>query len=143
MKKTALIALPLAALIGFGAAACSSDDDSSSSSSTTTSAAPSEAATQRPADVKAQELSDAIAAKFPNAKVTAYHGQVSLNVSKDDKDVVTFVEQQTGMTADAKKQIADAGKDPSSVTYDAWLVNVTPDDQGGSQWRIVSIAPSN
>jgi len=47
MKKTALIALPLAALIGFGAAACSSDDDSSSSP-TTTSAASTEARPSAP-----------------------------------------------------------------------------------------------
>jgi len=142
MKKPALIALPLAALIGFGAAACSSDDDASASGTTTAPTA-TLTATQRPADVAAQELDDAIKAKFPDAKVSAYHGQVSLNVSKGEKGVAAFVEKQTGMTADAKKQIEAAGTDPSSVAYGSWLVNVTPDDQGGVQWRIVSVAPSS
>jgi hypothetical protein len=140
MKKPALIALPLAALIGFGAAACSSD--ASSSGATTTSAGTS-TTTQRPADVAAQELNDAVVAKFPDAKVSAYHGQVNLNVAKGENGVVAFVEKQTGMTADVKKQIEAAGTDPSSVTYGSWLVNVTPDDKGGAQWRVVSIAPSN
>jgi hypothetical protein len=144
MKKSALIALPVAALIGFGAAACSSDDDGSSSDTTTTSAATStEAATQRPADVAAQKLADAINAKFPDAKAAPYHGQVGLTVAKGQDDVVALVETETGMTAAVKKQIADAGNDPSSVTYDNWLVNVTPDGKGGADWRIVSIAPSN
>ncbi|MGC5168533.1 hypothetical protein [Luteimicrobium sp. DT211] len=143
MKKTALVALPLAALIGFGAAACSSDDDSSSSATTTSAAAATGAATQRPADVAAQKLADAINEKFPDAKATPYHGQISLTVAKGQDDVVAFVETQTGMTAAVKKQIADAGDAASSVTYDNWLVNVTPDGKGGAQWRIVSIAPSS
>jgi len=143
MKKTALIALPVAALIGFGAAACSSDDDSSSPTTTTSAATSTEAATQRPADVAAQKLADTINEKFPDAKATPYHGQVSLTVAKGQDDVVALVQSETGMTAAVKKQIDDAGNDPSSVTYDNWLVNVTPDGKGGSQWRIVSIAPSN
>lgn len=143
MKKTALIALPVAALIGFGAAACSSDDDASSDSTTTAAATSTEAATQRPADIAAQKLADAINQKFPDAKATPYHGQVSLTVAKGQEDVVAFVETQTGMTAEAKKQIDAAGENPTSVTYETWLVNVTPDGKGGAQWRIVSIAPSN
>jgi hypothetical protein len=146
MKKSALLALPVAAVLVASVAGCSSDDDSGSGAAGTTSASASAApaaagqasdGAQRPADVAAQNLLDKLHAALPNVDAKAYHGTVTVTLSPSDSKAVTaWIEKSTGMPASAAAQISV--KDPSSVAYGDWLVGVTPSGKGGAVWKVTS-----